>query len=69
VALARPALARPWLDSGTLQPLFAISAPAAHPYRLLPHAPGGAAALFAQWLRALCADAQARSHAWISGLA
>jgi LysR family glycine cleavage system transcriptional activator len=69
VALARPALARHWLDTGTLQPLFNISVPAAQPYRLAPHAAHGAAAVFAHWLRGACADAQAWSHAWLSGRA
>jgi LysR family transcriptional regulator, glycine cleavage system transcriptional activator len=41
VALARPTLARHWLATGTLRPLFAITAPAANPYILLPAAPAG----------------------------
>jgi len=47
VALARPSLARHWLASGTLLPLFGITAVPARQYYLLPHAPHGAAALFA----------------------
>jgi LysR family glycine cleavage system transcriptional activator len=50
VALARPSLARHWLESGALRPLFAVHAQPAHQYRLLPHAPGGAAAECARWL-------------------
>ena len=69
VALARPSLAWHWLATGTLQPLSSITAPAANPYLLMPHARGGAAGLFADWLRALCADSAARSAAWLSGLA
>lgn len=68
VALARPSLARHWLASGTLRPLFAISAPAAHPYVLLPHADAGAAGVFARWLRAECARVQGESTAWLSAL-
>lgn len=69
VALARPSLARHWLATGTLRPLFAITAPAAHPYLLLPHAQAGAAGLFARWLQAECAQAQADAAEWLSGLA
>ena len=69
VALARPSLARQALASGALQPLFAITAPAAQPYLLMPHAAHGAAALFAQWLQALCDDCAAQSADWLSGLA
>ncbi len=69
VALARPSLAWHWLASGTLRPLFAITAPAAYPYLLMPHAPGGAAALFADWLRGVCDQAALRSASWLSGLA
>lgn len=69
VALARPTLARQWLDSGTLRPLFAhITAPAAAPYVLMPHGGHDAAAAFAQWLQAHCAAASARAAEWLSGL-
>jgi len=50
VALARPSLARHWLESGALRPLFAVHAQPAHQYRLLPHAAGGPAAECARWL-------------------
>ena len=50
VALARPSLARHWLESGALLPLFAVHAQPAHQYRLLPHAAGGPAAECARWL-------------------
>ena len=69
VALARPSLARHWLASGTLRPLFNITAPASNPYLLMPHADSGGAALFARWLRDICDDAAAQSAAWLSGLA
>ena len=69
VALARPTLARHWLSTGTLRPLFTITAPAANPYFLLPPAPAsGAAAAFAQWLRGICAEAERWSAEWLSGL-
>ena len=68
VALARPTLARHWLATGTLRPLFAITAPAANPYFLLPADPVGAAAAFAQWLRGICAEAERWSTEWLSGL-
>ena len=69
VALARPTLARPWLASGTLRPLFPISAPGSNPYVLLPHGALPAAQAFADWLRAECARAQAEAAEWLSGLA
>lgn len=50
VALARPSLARHWLESGALRPLFAVHAQPAHQYRLLAHAAGGPAAECAHWL-------------------
>lgn len=54
VVLARPSLARPWLASGALRPLFALATTPARQYRLLPHASEGAAPAFAQWLGATC---------------
>ena len=68
VALARPTLARHWLATGTLRPLFPITAPAANPYFLLPAEPSDAAAAFAQWLRGVCAEAERWSAEWLSGL-
>jgi len=50
VALARPSLARQWLESGALRPLFAVHARPAHQYRLLPHAASGPAVECARWL-------------------
>jgi DNA-binding transcriptional LysR family regulator len=50
VALARPSLARHWLESGALRPLFAVQVRPAHQYRLLPHAASGPAAECARWL-------------------
>lgn len=54
VALARPSLARHWLDSGTLLPLFHITVQPANGYYLLPFAADGANAAFADWLRGVC---------------
>jgi len=59
VALARPSLARPWLASGALRPLFSLATTPPRQYRLLPHAADGAAALFATWLRETCAEVAA----------
>ena len=50
VALARPSLARLWLESGALRPLFTVHARPAHQYRLLAHAASGPAAECARWL-------------------
>ena len=85
VALARPSLARHWLATGTLLPLFNITAPASNPYLLMPFegdspdkfsgdgqdhtCKRNAAGHFAHWLRAVCADAAQQSDAWLSGLA
>lgn len=73
VVLARPSLARPWLASGALRPLFALATTPTRQYRLLPHAADGAAAEFARWLRGTCgavaseALAEARALASVSG--
>jgi len=50
VALGRPSLARHWLESGALLPLFDVRSEPAHQYRLLPHAASGVAAECARWL-------------------
>lgn len=69
VALARPSLARHWLASGALQPLFAIGAAPAFRYYLLPHAAQGPAAAFAAWLRSECDEAAQAAAALVSGRA
>lgn len=69
VALARPSLARHWLASGALQPLFGIDAAPAWRYYLLPHAAHGPAAAFAAWLRTECEDAARAAAALVSGRA
>jgi LysR family glycine cleavage system transcriptional activator len=68
VALARPSLARHWLATGTLQPLFKITSPAANPYYLLQRQRGGAAEVFATWLHGICDQAEQQASAWLSGL-
>jgi DNA-binding transcriptional LysR family regulator len=61
VALARPSLARNWLRSGALVPLFEpaqrVLATPANLYFLLPFAADGAAADFAAWLQQTCRSA------------
>ena len=54
VALARPALARPWLAAGSLVPVLAQRAWPTQHYQLLTHADSDAARQFAAWMRALC---------------
>jgi LysR family transcriptional regulator, glycine cleavage system transcriptional activator len=65
IALGRPSLARPWLAAGSLVPLFDIRVQPVNQYRLLPHGEG-AAALFANWLRAVCADVEQEAQALLS---
>jgi LysR family transcriptional regulator, glycine cleavage system transcriptional activator len=75
VALARPTLARHWLDTGTLVPLFRVTAPARQLYHLQHLQPGGraagdgAAALFALWLQGVCARAERHAQEWLSARA
>jgi LysR family transcriptional regulator, glycine cleavage system transcriptional activator len=54
VVLARPSLARAWVASGALKPLFHITALPAHGYYLMPFESGGTAQEFAAWAGALC---------------
>ncbi|NML14778.1 LysR substrate-binding domain-containing protein [Azohydromonas caseinilytica] len=54
VALARPSLARAWLENGALIPLFDVQVMPAHQYYVAPHAASGAAPQFAQWLQRAC---------------
>ena len=62
VALGRPSLARGWLASGALKPLFALHARPARHY-IVRHGKGDDATAFAAWLAQRCvqhaADAQA----------
>jgi hypothetical protein len=56
VALGRPSLARPWLDSGALVAPLAIDALPVGQYRIAA-ATGAVADAFTAWLRGLCEDA------------
>jgi len=69
VVLGRPTLARHWLQTGALQPLFHIHAEPANRYMLMPHAATGPAQVFAQWLGQTCARIEAEAHALLSGQA
>ncbi len=66
IALARPSLARHWLETGTLVPVFRLTAVPAHQYYLLPHAAGGAAQGFADWLVGACEAVAAQARALVS---
>ncbi|MCP5272306.1 MAG: LysR family transcriptional regulator [Burkholderiaceae bacterium] len=66
VALARPSLAGAWLASGTLRPLFALTAEPAQQYGLR-HGPGDDAAVFAGWLGDRCARLAQEALELISG--
>jgi len=66
IALARPSLARHWLETGTLVPVFQLTAEPVHRYYLLPHAAQGAAQQFADWLAALCERVAAQGLALVS---
>lgn len=69
VALARPSLAEGWLSRGALVPLpFGITATPASQYQLMPHVRGGAAAAFAQWLTAACAQTVEQANDTLSRL-
>lgn len=68
ITLARPTLARHWLTTGTLVPLFRITSAAANPYYLATHRPSAASDAFAQWLHEICDTARAQSAAWLSAL-
>lgn len=69
VALGRPTLARHWLDSGALVPLFKVVAEPVNHYVVLPHADSGAAPVFVAWLLATCAQIERAAHAHLSRLA
>ena len=69
VALARPSLARQWVESGALCVLpFGVLAQPRDQYHLLPHPADGAAATFAVWLVALCARIASESLALVTPL-
>jgi DNA-binding transcriptional LysR family regulator len=63
VALGRPSLAQHWLATGTLKPLFGITAVPAQQYLLLQQSAAPAAAAFVHWLRERCAQVERDSMA------
>jgi DNA-binding transcriptional LysR family regulator len=63
VALARPSLARHWLASRTLVPLFDVDARPAHRYFAVARGDGPAAAAFVRWLRDACAAVEREARA------
>lgn len=67
VALARPSLARHWLASGALVPLFGITSVPANQYQLMPHASSGPAGELARWLHEVSARWADESLALLSG--
>jgi DNA-binding transcriptional LysR family regulator len=71
VALARPSLARDWLLSGALVPLFEparrVLATPVNLYFLMPFSPEGAAAEFAAWLQQACSSVAQAGLAAVSG--
>ncbi len=69
IALARPSLARHWLASGALLPLFRIGATPAYRYYLLPHAAQDPAAGFVAWLHAECERAARTAASLVSPVA
>ncbi|PTD96258.1 LysR family transcriptional regulator [Pseudothauera lacus] len=66
VAPGRPTLARPWLRSGALVPLFGLQAAARTQYYIAHAAPQGAAAVFTAWLREVCRAAEAEAAELLS---
>ncbi len=67
VALARPSLARHWLASGALVPLFHITSVPQNQYQLMPHAAHSPAAELATWLHAVSSRWAEDSLALLSG--
>jgi LysR family transcriptional regulator, glycine cleavage system transcriptional activator len=63
VALARPTLARHWLASGSLQPLFGVTAVPQQQYLLIRHSACEAADAFCEWLAAHCERASSEALA------
>ncbi len=67
VALVRPSLARGWLRRGELRVLFDLPAHPAQQYQVRVRPGDLAAAAFADWLAAVCAEAVAEGRAALSG--
>ncbi len=69
VVLGRPSLALPWLQSGSLLPLFGLACEASGCYFLPAAAPGEAAQAFADWLADACDDIARQAQEAVSGRA
>jgi len=69
VALGRPSLALPWLASGSLRPLFKVTAEASGCYFVAPGATDAGAGVFTDWLAATCAQLQRQAQEALSGAA
>ncbi len=68
IVLARPTLARQWLQHGSLRPLFDLTATPASQYFIV-HGGAEPAAGFARWLVGRCRTLAAEAHALLSGQA
>lgn len=66
VAPGRPTLARAWLRSEGLVPLFGLRVVARTQYYIATASPQGAAAAFAAWLRQVCREAEYEAAELIS---
>lgn len=66
VALGSPALARHWLATGTLVPVFPLTVCPGTPYCLMPYSSQGAAGAFARWLVGVCAQAVQEASEFLS---
>lgn len=63
VALARPSLARPWLESSAFRPVFHQTAVPLNQYYVLPYARSRTTESFVEWLIQTCARAVAKGEA------
>jgi LysR family transcriptional regulator, glycine cleavage system transcriptional activator len=66
IALARPSLARRWIEGGNLVAPFALTARPAKQYHLAAVSPAPIARAFADWLHERCARWVAASHALLA---
>jgi LysR family transcriptional regulator, glycine cleavage system transcriptional activator len=68
IALARPSLARAWLEAGSLMAPFTIAARPAAQYHLAAVADDDAAQAFAAWLHERCLGWQRAAHALLPSM-
>ncbi|KVN13260.1 LysR substrate-binding domain-containing protein [Burkholderia stagnalis] len=66
VALGSPALARHWLTTGTLVPVFPLIVCPGTPYCLMSHSSEGATGAFARWLVEICQQAVQQASEFLS---